>query len=164
MAKEPKKEIEKESQNNIYEVSFLLVPAIAESELGKEFSAIKGVIEKAGGTFISEDTPKLKVLAYEIKKKTDNVYHKYTSGYFGWVKFEFDNSNLVKLEKSLETNANVIRFLIIRTVKDNTMIGLKVATKSENVGKTRKTDAPVGSEPKIDEAEVDRTIEELVAE
>lgn len=153
-----------DSKKQIYEVGFLLIPTIDEADLAKEFALIKGVLEKQEVAFISESTPKLQVLAYQMRKKLNAVYQKYNNAYFGWIKFEGSAEVVANLKKALDANLSVLRHLIILTVKDDTMVGLRIAPKVENVGKTRKTEAPAPDRPKMTEAELDKTIAELVAE
>ncbi|MFA6536686.1 MAG: 30S ribosomal protein S6 [Candidatus Paceibacterota bacterium] len=153
-----------DSKKQIYEVGFLLIPTIDEADLGKEFTTIKDVLEKQGVTFISEEMPKLRVLAYQMRKKINAVYQKYNNAYFGWIKFEGGAETQENLKKALDSNLKVLRYIIVSTVRENTMVGLKIAPKIENVGKTRKTETPAPDRPKMTEAELDKTIAELVAE
>lgn len=153
-----------DSPKQVYEVGFLLIPTIDEADLGKEFTAIKDATLKDGATFISEVVPKLQALSYQMRKKINAVYQKYNNAYFGWIKFEGSADNVSDLKKFLDSNLKVLRHMIVKTVKENTMVGLKMSPKVENVGKTRKTETPALGRPKMTEAELDKTIAELVAE
>jgi ribosomal protein S6 len=148
-------------QNTVYELGFHIVPLVAEEQLAAEVAGIKSMIEAHGGTFISEDFPKMRSLAYSITKKIDAKNHKFNTAYFGWVKFETTPAEAVKIKTELDANKNVLRFLLIKTVRENTLIGnrVMVAKGQRRVdGKTGETieGAPVSVE------EMDKSIDKLV--
>ena len=66
-----------EKEGRVYELGFLLDPAIPEDKLDEEFSLIKKVIENNNSSFISEERPKIKKLEYTIFKATLTMVKKY---------------------------------------------------------------------------------------
>ncbi len=110
-------------ENRVYELGFHLVPTMGEDEVAVQFSHLKSLIEKRGGQFIAEEMPKFKNLAYPISKTVKAHKSSHLSSYFGWVKFEINPEEIIPLEKEIKAFGPMLRFLLIKTVKDNTFIG-----------------------------------------
>lgn len=149
-------ELDADKETHIYEVGFLLMPALAEEKLLQTFAAIKEVLVNNGAAIIGEGFPKSRPLAYPIKK--------FESAFFGWLKFESNSEALTTLREFLKNNSEVIRFLLVKTVRESA-----VATpvffgkpRSRLEKNSKKEETPVG--PKMTTAELDKTIEELVVE
>ncbi len=111
----------------VYEVGFHLVSSIPEEQVGKEVEAIKAVITDAGGTIVSEEAPRLIDLAYEMVKVTEATRRRYTTAYFGWVKFDVDADKVAAINKGIEVLPSMLRFILIKTTRDNTLYGAKLA-------------------------------------
>lgn len=114
----------------VYEVGYLLVPSLREEDLDTEITAIKQLVAKNKGSEIADDAPVLIDLAYEMTKVIDNKNYKFSQGYFGWIKFDLAPSALADIKAALEKNPNIIRFLLISTVRDNTVFSKKLTYKS----------------------------------
>ncbi len=148
-----------DNKPKVYEVGYLLVPSIAEEQVAAEVQQIKNVLEKHNSSFITEDFPKLQQLAYTMRKVTGANSQKHDKAYFGWVKFETMASQIPQIKSELEKNDNILRYMIINTVRENTMMSPKLAfNKPEAEAKSDK------EEPKMSEEEMDKTIENLVVE
>ncbi len=170
MAKEDKtvqgEELEMDSTDpRIYEVSYHVLSTMPEEHLAEEASKIKEIIVSNGGIILSEEEPKLMTLAYAIDKVIANKRAWYESAFFGWVKFEAEPAAVAKLKKFLDENNNLLRSLIIKTVRENTMIkkSLLIAKKpligdEEKEKEAEKVEIP----QEINEAEIDKQIEDLV--
>lgn len=154
------------ADNRIYEIGFHIVPSVPEEKLAAEVTAIKDVLEKSGAVFVSEDFPKFKHLAYTMTKVVGAKHFKFDTAYFGWVKFELNPEALLAVKKALESNERILRFLLIQTVRESTLFVPKAplyrAEPKPIPGLGPKTDGAVKSP--ISEAELDKTIEAMVAE
>lgn len=149
----------------IYEVGYVLVPTISEEELPVNYGNLKELVSSFGGQIISDEMPKMITLAYQMLKVVANVRSKFTTGYFGWIKFEMDPSQVLELKKKLDINPNIIRFLIIKTVKENTIAAKRFVYRDSAHKK-----APVKSEdgtsaeaPEINKEEIDKEIDAMIA-
>jgi ribosomal protein S6 len=111
-----------EAEGRVYELGFHLLPTIAQADVPVRFSELKSIIEKQGGEFISEDSPKLIKLAYKIAKTIKAEKHHYNDSYFGWVKFTLDPEKLETLEKNIKAFEPMLRYIIVKTVAENTMV------------------------------------------
>jgi ribosomal protein S6 len=76
-------------ERNSYEFAFHVLPTIAEGEVTEIFAAIKAHIAK-GGEIISEEMPERADLVYPIVKSMEGKNRKFTSAYFGWVRFKLE--------------------------------------------------------------------------
>lgn len=144
-----------ETNKKVYELGYHILPTVSEGNLSKEVEAIKSKITDLGGEFISEAAPQNTALAYEIVKEISNKNHKFNNAYFGWIKFEVEAEKIESLKEEMEKNLNVLRFIIIKTVRENTLATIKIAHKGSR--KVTKED----TKP-MDEAEVDKKIDEIV--
>ncbi|MFA6463602.1 MAG: 30S ribosomal protein S6 [Candidatus Paceibacterota bacterium] len=149
----------------VYEIGFHIAPIVGDEAVSHEVSGIKAILEKVKAEIISEDFPRLRALSYPLSKKIKGAKKVFDECYFGWVKFEANGDVIREIEKEVEKLENVVRFLIIKTVKENTLYGAKFAAKERMSFK--KPDVAVKSdEPKeeVDVVEVDKAIDELIVE
>jgi ribosomal protein S6 len=150
-----------EKSNKIYEVGYLLLPTIPEEHLVTEVQNIKSLIEKHEGAFITEDFPKLRPLAYTMRKAHAGQNVKHDKAYFGWIKFEMNQLAVPAVQKELEKNENILRFMIISTVRENTLFTQKAIFRpTQDAAKPEDGVVPA----KMTEEEMDKTIENLVVE
>lgn len=157
---------EKDSNPRIYELGFLLVSTIDEHSILGEASRIKGVIESCGGFIISDENPTSITLAYPIDKRVGGKRKSFTNAYFAWIKFHGEPSAVATLKKNMEEDQSVLRFLIIKTVKENTLIQKRpfmgIRGKKKDVAETKEEKPKKEHVIPVSEAELDKTIEELV--
>ncbi len=117
--------------SRIYEVGYHLVPTIPHEHVADRATEIKAQITKNGAEIISEGEPKMTDLAYEILKVSGGTRQNFKTAYFGWVKFECEAAEALAIEKSFKDNENVLRFLLIKTVRENTLADKKLYEKAD---------------------------------
>jgi ribosomal protein S6 len=128
---------------------------------------LKELITGLGGGIISDEMPRMIPLAYNVQKDVQNVRNKFDTAYFGWTKFEMDGEKVSELKKKLDLDSNFLRFLILKTVRENTVAAKRfvhrdithrrppgVGAKKEEGG-----EAPV----EINKEEIDKEIDAMVA-
>lgn len=146
----------------VYELGFHLFPNIAPEFLSGEVSDIKSVIEKNGGLFIGEESlPKSIRLAYPISKKINNKKMDFDTAYFGWVKFEAAPDAGKKIKESLKEKENILRFLLLKSFRQSSMISAK---KSSGVFFSPEVKKGAGEKGELSEKQVDEAIEGLIGE
>lgn len=153
-------------ERQVYELGYHIVSTVAEENLSKEVETLKAIILKDGGSLISEGEPKLINLAYSMTKSVADTKKKFTSAYFGWIKFETKSELMPAIKKAVDANSNVLRYLLIKTVRENTLFTPKL-----NVRAPGKEEAPakVKKSIKTDEKkatsveDIDKSIDELIA-
>ena len=153
-------EEEKEVRLSVYEVGYLMVPTIAEENLGEEVTSFKDMFIEKGAVFISDEYPKLIELAYEMTRSILNKKQKFSYGYFGWVKFECSTSVAKVIKDLLDKNEKLVRYLMIKTARENTMsvkrpYGKQDGSKRRSVRKTEEVEV-------INEETIDKEIDALV--
>lgn len=167
---EEKNKEENSDEIAVYELGYHLAPETDDENISSEVSAIKSAIEKNGGNFIDEELPKKIQLAYDIVLSDAGKRQRFDSAYFGWVKFDMEPSKIGNLKAVLEENKNIIRFLIIKTVRESTLAPKKILLERIIVNTPvvpKKLIKPTEEEKNkgpISVEELDRTIEELVVE
>lgn len=146
--------------SQIYEIGYHLLPTVAEENIPSEVSKIHSVISEMGGSIISEGAPQVRQLAYDIAKKIDNKNLNFNKAYFGWIKFEMEKSIVSGFVSKLESFPEVLRFLVVKTVKENTMHSPKMPIfKKEG---SREAEADSQEKTPVSEEEIDKSIDELV--
>ena len=151
---------EKESHVSVYEVGYLMLPTIAEENLGEEVILFKDMLTENGAVFISDEYPKLIELAYEMSRSIMNKIQKFSYGYFGWVKFECTTDQAKTIKEILDKNEKLVRFLMIKTVRENTM-SVKRSYSKQDGGKRRSV-SKTKEETPMNEETIDKEIDALV--
>lgn len=144
----------------IYELGYLLVGSMAEADVPAKVGAIKGMIEAKGAQFISEEFPRQMTLAYEMSRSINNKKNWFTEGYFGWVKFEIEPAMAEALLPELKLDNDILRFLLIKTVRENTIAAKRGFTRGDFKRRDKKTETGEPTAP-VDEAEIEKKLEEL---
>ncbi len=78
------------------------------------------------------------------------------------MKFEVAGSSIPLIQKELDKNENILRSMIIGTVRESTMYTQKPAYKAETEGSVE--DKPVEEVKEMSEEDIEKTIENLVVE
>ena len=158
--------LEKEGGVQVYELGYHIVSTVAEENLPKEVETLKATVLQDGGSLVSEGEPKLINLAYSMTKSVADTKKKFNTAYFGWLKFETKSELMPMIKKAVDANPNVLRYLLIKTVRENTLYTPKL-----NSVKVGEKEAPKAKKSiKTDEVkatsveDIDKSIDELVAE
>lgn len=163
---------ETESTRDIYELGYHVVPTVAADDLASHVTTLKTLIEKVGGSVISEEAPAQISLAYTMEKGRSGTRDKYDKAYFGWIKFEGDIEKLATLKEALDQKEEVLRYLLIKTVREDTRAAKKILAAKPESPQPRPADVPetpvVRKEEKpskpVSQGELDKAIEELVVD
>jgi ribosomal protein S6 len=146
-----------------YELAFHVLPTVAEGEVLNVFESLKNNIKKAGGEIIEEETPQRFDLAYDIDKYLEGKNRKFSSAYFGWVRFSLTSAQVAELTESIEATKELLRYLLIKLTKveeqnsfqfHESIVSNKVQTiAEEDVSGEVKEEVVVEEEPKTDTEE-----------
>ena len=158
---------EKSDSATVYEISYLIFPSIAMEQVSSKAIALKEMLTSFGSVIISDENPSLIDLAYPMIRVVGTTRHKVTSSYFGWVKFEISSEGIEAVKKSLDANPEIVRYLIIKTVRENTLLNGKMKLQKEDRGKKEEIESV--TENVVPEAikesmpeETDKSIDDLV--
>ncbi len=150
--------------SKVYELGYLLVPSITEEDVPTIYGNLKELVSSFGGVMISDEMPVMINLAYTMQKTVQNVRNKYNTAYFGWMKFYMSADKILDLKKKLDLDANVIRFLILKTVKENTIAAKRFVHKDISRKRTPMTKSNESEEVvPINKEEIDKEIDAMVA-
>ena len=163
-----KEKVAKNSAEKIYEVGYHIVSSVSEEQIPAEVEKIKGYLAKEKAIIIGEEAPKLRPLAYSIKKAFGGSYKVFDKAYFGFIKFELpEDSDVRTIDAAMKSNESVLRYIVIKTVRENTMYSPKITIFSDKDAKiktTFKEDKIVKGEKTATAEEIDKSIDALVAE
>jgi len=149
------------SSPSIYEVGYIMLPTIAEENLSEEVTLFKDTLIENGAVFISDEYPKSIELAYEMTRSINNKKQKFSHGYFGWVKFECATQDAKVIKDILDKNEKLVRYLMIKTVRENTMSVKRTYGKQDGNQRRRPIQKQEEAEV-INEQTIDKEIDALV--
>ena len=158
-----KNEIEADVNSRVYELGYLLVPTLSEEDVPATFGNLKELVSSLGGIAISDEMPKMLTLAYPMVKVIANLRNKFKTAYFGWIKFTMDSDKVLELKKRLDLDPNLIRFLILKTVKENTINAKRFVRGEMGYRKTKTEKNGNEKAVPINKEEIDKEIEAMVA-
>ncbi|MFZ2150083.1 MAG: 30S ribosomal protein S6 [Minisyncoccia bacterium] len=158
-----KNEAEGSATERVYELGYLLVPTLSEEEVPGAYGNLKDLISTLGGAHVADEMPKMIPLAYQMVKVISNIRNKFNTGYFGWIKFTMEADKVLELKKKLDLDTTIIRFLILKTVKENTIAAKRfVRSDMHRKPKTTKAEGDAEAAP-INKEEIDKEIDAMVA-
>jgi ribosomal protein S6 len=145
-----------------YELAFHVLPTIAEGEVSKVFQKLKDVIAKNGGVVTVEEAPARFDLAYEISKYLEGRNRKFSSAYFGWVRFEAEPEKLAKIKSSVSGTKELLRHLLIkldRVEAENPFFFHEELSKHQKIENIDLDDAEIESEDEVVDGVEDDSVE-----
>jgi ribosomal protein S6 len=158
---------ENDAVTRVYEVGYLLIPTLSEEEVPAVYGNLKDLISGYNAAIIADEMPKMITLAYQMAKVTQNIRSKFDTAYFGWVKFEMSAANVANLKAKLDLDPNFLRYLVMKTVKENTIatkkFGYKDGVKRKPFTAKKEGEEAEGEQTPINKEEIDKEIEALVS-
>lgn len=100
-----------------YEFAFHILPTVAEGEVKEVVEKIKAQITKAGGEIFDQEEAKRFDLAYDIEKYLEGRNRKFSSAYFGWIRFHLLAAQLESLTEEIDSNKELLRYLLVKLTK-----------------------------------------------
>lgn len=107
--------------------------------------------------------PKLIPLAYTMGKVIQNVRHKFDTAHFGWIKFTMPTEKVLELKKKLDLDPNLIRFILLKTVKENTIASKRFIRPDRPLRTKPKEEGGAEAPVAINKEEIDKEIEAMVS-
>ncbi|MBP7670924.1 30S ribosomal protein S6 [Candidatus Gracilibacteria bacterium] len=140
-----------------YELMLMLLPNLGEKALGEAVAEIEDFISSMGGKISQEDVWGVRDLAYRIKKHDQGYY-------IVWI-LELPAASITEMEKTLNINANIMRYLLLKTPQNYSFKTLtqleaeaeaaaKEAAEAKNENNSEPSTAP--KEPKKEEVKKDK--------
>lgn len=163
-------------ESRVYEVGYLIVPSVVQEKVADIVAGIQEELSSEDATVIAEGEPRLIDLAYDMAHVVANKKATHGQGYFGWIKFEADPSATKNIHEALEKNTDIIRFIIIKTEKEDLVTPVSnVLTKEaeERFRKDKEKEAPakkreekpvVADDKSASEEDIDETIDKLIVD
>lgn len=147
----------------VYEVGFHVVPTVAESEIGSVLEKIRALLATGNAEIIKEEFPAKKTLAYVVERSTTGKREKYSESYFGFIKFAMEREAVGVFTSALRATNEVLRFLIIETVREDTAAPRRAVFSSDRLeGETiKKPVAAPEAVGEISEEELNKSIDAL---
>ncbi|MDQ5930684.1 MAG: small subunit ribosomal protein [Bacteroidota bacterium] len=136
-----------DKETRVYEFSYLLVPGMAEEDVTAKVDSLKKLFTDNGATIIADEVPEYIGLAYTMIHKVNNKNERVNSAYFGWFKFTSEPDILEKVKVAIDRDVELVRYLLVKTVAENTMMPKKLGQKRDM--RKRTTDGDVASDIEV---------------
>lgn len=159
-------EADSDDERTVYELGYHLVPSLSEEEVALRVENFKKAIEAFPGGFIASGGPLSQELSYPMRKMKNGKWREFTRSQFGWVKFTAAPEKVHAWRDILSSDETIIRFLIIKTVREDTMAAQPLFTevRGDTRPKERLTDAPTEDAKPVLEEELDKRLGEILEE
>ena len=147
--------------SKVYEIAFHVLPTVKDREIDSVVSNIEKLITSNNGSILNNSGTENVELAYTIKSRTknsDGIYDRFNNAYFGCIKFESNSSSVDEINKALNTDSNILRFLLIESFTEETRAddSLKETEKKDKKESTKKSKNNADTNGEIISSEEDR--------
>lgn len=156
---------QEETNGRVYELAYIFVPTLDEAMIEESFNSLRDLLITHKVEVISHDAPRSIELAYEMSRTIQNKKTWFSEGYFGWIKFEAEASVVKEINDILMRDEKIIRFMIVKTVRENTIFSKKAYTRTRRESPNKEEDTHLEDEaPKVEltEGEVDKEIDAML--
>lgn len=149
--------------SRVYELGYHIIPTVQEGDVEGIVTTIRGLIEKAGGSFIAEGAPTLMKLAYEMESREGDKNVRHDRGYFGWIKFEASPEAAESIDEALNQDGKVLRHIVFKTVREDTRAKMKAPTLREvkRTDTIKTTPRVEGASAPVSEADLDKALSDI---
>jgi small subunit ribosomal protein S6 len=108
---------------NMYELTYIVNSVLSDEQIKEIVSQVNGLVEENGGELVEVDEWGSRRLAYPINKRRN--------GYYVNACFRLAGEGVSRVERALEINENILRYLTLRM--DSKMIRHREKRKSKVV-------------------------------
>jgi len=98
-----------EATTNQYEFTYIITPVLSEEQIKDTVKRVNKLVESNGGKVLEVDEWGSRRLTYQIKKKRN--------GYYVNMYFEASGEIVIRLERAMEIDDNILRYLTLRMDK-----------------------------------------------
>lgn len=155
---------EAESLSSVYEVGYHLLPTLSEEEVAAAVKELGEFLKKNGAAMVGDRHPTKIPLAYDIPKRVAGKVMRFEEAYFGWIAFEAPRTTANELKTYLDGLQNVLRYLIIRTSKEEVAAALTGAVAAPVTGNIEKPKREAEAGGEVSEAALNQALETIQAE
>jgi ribosomal protein S6 len=100
-----------------YELAYHVLPTVAEGEVAAVTAELKAFVTNHGGEVFDEESAERFELAYEIEKYLEGRHRRFSSAYFGWVRFRLEPAALAAVMEEVDAHKSILRTLVVRLTK-----------------------------------------------
>ena len=149
---------ETKEKQNLYELAYLLDPAIPEEGLGGSVDTLRGILDAKGVKVVVSEMPALRGLAYTISIAEGGKRAKYDRAYFGFMRFDGTTEVADALGSELKKNKEIVRFMLIHAPKGT--VPARAPRVAPGFRGVKNEQLP---KEKPSEEEIDKQVDELIA-
>jgi ribosomal protein S6 len=126
---------------------------MAEEDVSAKVDSLKKLFIDNGAIIIADGAPEYIGLSYMMIHKVNNKNERINSAYFGWFKFTAEPDILEKVKVAIDRDTDLVRYLLIKTVAENTMVPKKLGQKRDMRKRTQDGESVLGATEIVDTPE-----------
>ena len=107
------------TEAKVYEICYILTPNFDNNTVLDKVETIKQSVASIGASFISEESPFLRDISYQMIRVVKNINKRFNTGYYGWIKVSIEPNNVKALDNILKDDQDIIRYIVVLADKDN---------------------------------------------
>lgn len=154
-----------ESPSSVYEIGYHLLPTLSEEQVAAAVKDITELLKKNGAESVGDRFPEKIPLAYTIQKRIAAKIIRFDEAYFGWVAFEMPREALAKVEEVLVAHPAVLRYIALRTSREEVAAALSGAMPEVIVtGEIAKPKREAEAGGEVSEVALDEALQTIQAE
>lgn len=136
----------------LYQLDYLISPEISEQDAQALGEKIKSLIEKDQGLIVKTELLSNRVLSYEVKN--------FTEAFLAGLSFNLEPEKLEELKKTLESEKNILRYMVFKKKLLKEKPRMKKATRLSKEIKILKTKP----KQKVELKEIEKKLDEILGE
>jgi len=134
----------------LYQLDYLISPEISEQDAQALGEKIKSLIEKDQGLIVKAELLSNRILSYEVKS--------FTEAFLAGLSFNLEPEKLEELKKTLETEKNILRYIVFKKKL------LKEKPRTRKVTKISKEIEISKPKQKVELKEIEKKLDEILGE
>jgi len=134
----------------LYQLDYLISPEISEQDAQALGEKIKSLIEKDQGLIVKAELLSNRILSYEVKS--------FTEAFLAGLSFNLEPEKLEELKKTLETENNILRYIVFKKKL------LKEKPRTRKVTKISKEIEISKPKQKVELKEIEKKLDEILGE
>lgn len=146
-----------------YECAFHVLPTVADGEVADVVEGLKSIIRSHGGEIADEESPQRFTLAYEIRKAVEGRMPRFTSSWFGWMRFSLSRDQLAQVTKEIQYRPQVLRYLIIRITRDEAAHPFRFFVSQKESATVLLSEASSEEAAEVSEEDLNKSLESITS-
>lgn len=146
-----------------YECAFHILPTVADGEVSGVVDALKKIVTDHQGEVYDAEDPQRFTLAYEISRPIEGRLQRFTTTWFGWIRFSLTRDMLEAVTEELNHRTDVIRHITIRLTKEEVENPQRIFEKKVEPATVLLSESDSEASAEVSEEDLNKSLEEITS-